>query len=136
MSIAVTVDELGATMAGFGFAYLLTVGDDGRPHVTAVSPTWADGRVRVGDLGRRTRANLAARPEVTLVWPPTEPDGFSLIVDGTGVLDDGGPGDGGDGADMVAVAASRAVLHRPAPAAEPAPGACEADCVEITLPAP
>lgn len=131
VSIAVAVDRLGETIAGYGFAYLLTIGDDARPHVTAVSPTWSDARVRVADPGRRTRANVAERPQVTVVWPPPTPDGYSLIVDGTGTLD----------GDLLLVAATRAVLHRPAPAPgaadsdePPSEGACVADCVELTLP--
>ncbi|GAY11842.1 pyridoxamine 5'-phosphate oxidase family protein [Pseudonocardia sp. N23] len=124
MSIAVTTDELGRTLTGFAFAYLLTIGDDARPHVTAVSPTWDGRRLRVSDLGRRTRANATIRPEVTLVWPPADPGGHSLIVDGTGVVGD----------DELAVAVTRAVLHRAAAAPAPVPvdGACAADCVEIT----
>ncbi|RTL64555.1 MAG: pyridoxamine 5'-phosphate oxidase family protein [Pseudonocardiaceae bacterium] len=128
MSIAVTTDELGRTLADFRFAYLLTIGDDARPHVTAVSPVWDGRHLRVGDLGRRTRANAGARPEVTLVWPPADPAGHSLIVDGTGVVDGSAAEDG-----VLAVTVTRAVLHRAA--AAPAPvvvdGACAADCVEI-----
>lgn len=96
-----------------------------------MSPTWSDARVRVADPGRRTRANVAERPQVTVVWPPPTPDGYSLIVDGTGTLD----------GDLLLVAATRAVLHRPAPAPgaadpdePPSEGACVADCVELTLP--
>lgn len=122
-----TTDELGRTLADFRFAYLLTIGDDARPHVTAVAPVWDGRHLRVGDLGRRTRGNAGARPEVTLVWPPADPSGHSLIVDGTGVVE--GAAEDGE----LAVTVTRAVLHRAA--AAPAPvvveGACTADCVEI-----
>ncbi|GEL24880.1 hypothetical protein PSU4_38340 [Pseudonocardia sulfidoxydans NBRC 16205] len=121
MSIAVTTDELGSTLAGFRFAYLLTIGDDTRPHVTAVSPVWDGHHLRVGDLGRRTRANAGARPEVTVVWPPADPAGHTLIVDGTGVVE----------GEELAVTVTRAVLHRPATVPAPADAACAADCVEI-----
>ena len=120
MSIAVPVDDLAATVARFGFAYLVTIGDDGRPHVTAVSPVATDHGLVVADLGRRTRANLAARPVVTLVWPPSTADGYSLIVDGDSALSGG----------ALVVTPTRAVLHRPAPAPAPGPG-CGADCVEV-----
>lgn len=116
-----TTDELGRTLADFRFAYLLTIGDDARPHVTAVSPVWDGRHLRVGDLGRRTRANVGARPEVTLVWPPADPAGHSLIVDGTGVVE----------GEQLAVVVSRAVLHRAATAPAPADASCAADCVEI-----
>ncbi|GAA2866566.1 hypothetical protein GCM10010472_24900 [Pseudonocardia halophobica] len=120
MSIAVPTDDLAATVARFGFAYLLTIGDDGRPHVAAVTPAVTDGRVAVGDLGRRTRANATARPAVTLVWPPSSAEEHSLIVDGSAVLS----------GDALVVTPTRAVLHRPAPAPTPGPG-CGADCAEI-----
>ncbi|MCE0765779.1 pyridoxamine 5'-phosphate oxidase family protein [Pseudonocardia kujensis] len=120
MSIAVPTAELAATVARYDFAYLVTIGDDGRPHVTAVSPVVTDAVLVVGDLGRRTRGNLAARPVVTLVWPPGSAEGYSLIVDG-------GAGLSGD---SLVVTPTRAVLHRPAPAPGPGPG-CGADCVEI-----
>ncbi|MCE3551479.1 pyridoxamine 5'-phosphate oxidase family protein [Pseudonocardia sp. RS11V-5] len=120
MSIAVPTDELASTVARYDFAYLLTIGDDGRPHVTAVSPVVTDTGLVVGDLGRRTRGNLAARPVVTLVWPPGSAEGYSLIVDGGSSLS----------GDALVVTPTRAVLHRPAAAPDPGPG-CGADCVEI-----
>lgn len=120
VSIAVPTDDLAATVARFGFAYLVTLGDDGRPHVTAVSPVVTGHELVVGDLGRTTRANLATRPVVTLVWPPSTADGYSLIVDGDSTLS----------GDALVVTPRRAVLHRPAPAPAPGPG-CGADCVEV-----
>jgi hypothetical protein len=61
------------TWARYHFAYLLTVGDKERAHVVAVHPTLAHDALLVGNLGRKIRANLAAYPLVTLVWPPTDP---------------------------------------------------------------
>ncbi|HET8591643.1 MAG TPA: pyridoxamine 5'-phosphate oxidase family protein, partial [Nakamurella sp.] len=82
MSIQVQVGELADAMAVYRFAYLVTISDDGRAHVVAVTPRW-DGRALIVEgLGRRSAANLAARPAVTLVWPPLEPQGYSLILDG------------------------------------------------------
>ncbi|MGH3764472.1 MAG: hypothetical protein ACRDS0_03975 [Pseudonocardiaceae bacterium] len=122
MSINVTLPQLAETLTRYGFAYLLTIGDDARPHVVAVATTLVNETVLVTDLGRRTRANVAARPPVTLVWPPANPNDYSLIVDGVGLMRD----------DELAVAPSRAVLHRPAP---PQPvtivDGCESDCVEL-----
>jgi len=133
MSIPVELAELADAMAVYRFAYLLSIADDGRAHAVAVRPSLAEGSLVVADLGRRTSANVAARPAVTVLWPPADPAGYSLIVDGQARID-------GDG--VVAIAPERAVLHRPAqPAAdapapavagEPAPG-CASDCVEISL---
>jgi hypothetical protein len=120
VSIAVPTDDLAATVARFGFAHLLTVGDDGRPHVTAASPVVTGSGIVVGDLGRRTRANVAARPVVTLVWPPSTATEHSLIVDGSATRS----------GEALVVTPTRAVLHRPAPAPNPGPG-CAADCAEV-----
>lgn len=121
MSIAVPTDELATTVARFGFAYMVTIGDDGRPHVVAVTPVPNGTALLVGDLGRRTRANVSARPEVTLVWPPASAGEHSLIVDGSAA---------GSG-DALTITPTRAVLHRPAPAPDAGSG-CGSDCVEIT----
>ena len=123
MSIEVT-QQLAEALTRYGFAYLVTVGDDARAHVVAVTTTLANDILLVTDLGRRTRANLAAHPSVTLVWPPANPSDYSLIVDGVGSL----------GEDELAVAPTRAVLHRPArPQTTTTSGGCESDCVELPL---
>lgn len=115
--------ELADTLRRYGSGYLITVGADGKSHVVAVAPVLTGDRLRVTDLGRRTRANLADNPSVTLLWPPVEPGAHSLIVDGTGTVDGG-----------LIVTPTRAVLHRPAP--EPAtaadPGGCAADCIPLS----
>jgi hypothetical protein len=104
MSVKVDLAELAEHLQHYGFAYLLTVGDDSRPHAVAVRPSF-DGRAfAVVGLGRQTRANLGARPDVSLLWPPFEHGGYSLIVDGHATLRD---------ADA-SVAATHAILHRPA----------------------
>jgi hypothetical protein len=124
MSIEVTLPQLAETLTRYRFAYLLTVEDDARVHVVAVTATLANDTLLVTDLGRRTRVNLAAHPSVTLVWPPANPSDYSLIVDGVGSMRD----------DELAVAPTRAVLHRPArPQTTPTGGGCESDCVELPV---
>ena len=125
MSIEVGLAELAQALAKHPFAYLLTVGDSPRPHVVASSVSVRDGVVVVPDVGRRSRAALELNPAATLLAPPAEPGGYSLIVDGTATLTE----------DAVLVTPSRAVLHRPAPApvAAPQDGSCGADCVPIPL---
>ncbi len=61
--------------------YLLTVGDDQRAHATAVTVEWQDDEL-VMSVGARSARNATARPEVSLLWPPFEPGGYSLISDG------------------------------------------------------
>jgi hypothetical protein len=133
MSIPVELAELADAMAVYRFGYLLSTADDGRAHVVAAVPTIPDGVLTVTGLGRRTSANIAARPEVTVLWPPADPAGYSLILDGRASVADQG---------AVTIVPERAVLHRPpqpaadapdpAVAGDPAPG-CESDCVEIPL---
>lgn len=126
MSIEVQLDALAKTLAGFGFGYVLTAREDGRSHISAVHATVADGGLRVVDAGERTRANITARPEITMLFPPAQTGGYSLIVDGVATL---GPG-------CITLAPTRAVLHRPAPPRDSAPApadACQEDCVEIPL---
>ncbi len=105
MSVKVDLDRLSGTLADFTFAYLVTVGDDFRAHTVAVSPVLSGGTFDVGPVGNGTRRNTSAHPDVTLVWPPHDPGGHTLIVDGRGRVD----------GDAVTVTPVGAVLHRPAP---------------------
>jgi hypothetical protein len=123
VSIEVTADRLAETVEEFAVAYLLTLGDRPRPHVGAVGATVADGVVRVRGVGRTALRDVAAHGAVTLLWAPREAGGYSLIVDGTATVAD-------DGVDVVP---QRAVLHRPAPAPQPAAGPCASDCVELPV---
>jgi hypothetical protein len=122
MSVKVDIDELAAQLESFGFAYLLSVGEDLRPHAVAVRPALAQGLLVVEALGRRTRENLGARPDVSLVWPPVDDGGYSLIVDGRCVLTEAG----------ASVEPAHAVLHRPADHGAAAGASdCGNDCVTV-----
>lgn len=124
VSIDVDPGELADALERHDFAYLVTVSPQGRSHVVAVTPTLDGDVLAVEHLGRRTRANAEANPEVSLVWPPREPGDYSLIADGTAVLAD----------DSLTLTPSRAVLHRsaPRPGGQAAvEGACGSDCVEL-----
>lgn len=121
MSIKVDLGELAATIDGYGFAYLITVGDEGRVHVLAVSPAVGDDGVRVGGVGRHSQDNAGERPDVTLVYPPTEPGGYSLLVDGVATVD----------GSTITVRPDKAILHRPAPGTEGE--RIGSDCVPVPL---
>ena len=102
MSVGVELQRLHEEVTRFGPSpYLLTVSDDGRPHATAVTVSW-DGDALVAGVGRRSAANAQARPEVSLLWPPVDGEGFSLIVDGAADVD----------GERVTVRPAAAVLHR------------------------
>jgi hypothetical protein len=104
VSIPVDLDELAGQIDARGFGYLLTVGDDGRPHAVALRPA-VDGATLRFAAGGRTAANAVARPDVAVVFPPHEGDDFSLVADGTATV---------EGSTVVVVVRS-AVRHRPAP---------------------
>ena len=127
MSIPVPLDGLRAALAERGgYAYLLTVADDARPHAVHTPVGWA-GDVLVADVGKRTAANAAARPSVSLLYPVRVEGDYSLIVDGIATVaahEDG---------QRLLITPTKAVLHRPAVAPDPA-SACGADCVPL-LPA-
>ena len=109
MSIAVSIERLRDEVARFGSTpYLLTVSDDGRAHATAVTVDWQGDELVMGVGGRSSR-NVAVQPEVSLLWPPFEPGGYSLISDGV-VRDIGNEQHG--------LRADAAVLHRPAAAGQ------------------
>lgn len=121
MSVKVDLDTLADTLGDFSFAYLVTVGDDYRAHTVAVDPVLTDGVLQIDSVGNSTRRNSSAHPQVTLVWPPREAGGYSLIVDGAASV-------GGDG---LAVRPTGAVLHRPAVAGTPTASGCGDDCVPL-----
>jgi len=104
MSVKVDLAELAEHLQHYGFAYLLTVGDDQRPHAVAVRPTFEGRVLELRGLGRGSRSNVEARPDVTVLWPPFEHGGYSLIVDGQATLTEAG----------ASVTPGHAILHRPA----------------------
>jgi hypothetical protein len=123
LSVPVDVAELGAHVAERGtLAYVLTGGDDGRPHAVSVRVTRTGDRFECG-AGNRTAANAVARPLVSLLWPARDDDDYSLIVDGDAQVHTV------DGEQRLVVTATRAVLHRTVPAAAGVRGAN--DCVSL-----
>ena len=102
MSIAVALEELTEKVADYPFCYLVTTGEE-RPHLLAVKPSAVKGGLRC-ETGHSSRTNVVHNPLVVLLFPPTEPNGFSMIVDGEGEVN-------GDG---IVITPTWAVLHRPA----------------------
>ena len=121
MSKPVDMQVLAKTVADYGFAYLITIADGDRIHISAVRPTFEGESLFVPEPSSRVRANMGQRPKVSLVWPPREPDGYSLIVDGVSQLE----------GDNLRVVPSRAILHRPEIIAPPDGDSCTSDCIEL-----
>ena len=98
------VEALKERIAEFGdSAFLITANAEGRVHVVSAAPRFAGDELVIA-AGRTTRANVAANPLVTLLWPRSPDGAHSLIVDGLATADSN------DDAEMT-VAPSRAVLH-------------------------
>jgi hypothetical protein len=110
MSVKVDLDQLDKALTDFTLGYLITVGDDFRAHTVAVRPVLVDGVFDIGAVGKHTRANVTAHQDVSVIWPPHQDGGYTLIVDGRGVLTDG----------TLHIEPARAVLHRSASPDSPA----------------
>ena len=127
MSIPVPLELLRAALAERGDkAYLLTVSNDGCPHAVHETVGW-EGDLLAADVGKRSAANAAARPGVSLLYPIRAGDDYSLIVDGTAMVESRA------GGHRVLITPTKAVLHRPAVAPDPS-SPCGADCVPLLPP--
>ena len=104
MSIPVDLAALGEALERHDTAYLLTSGG-ARPHVAEVFPRLVDGVVVIAEPGRTARQVVAQQPTLTILLPPREAAGYTLIIDGDGSVDDAG---------ALHVTPSHAVLHRAA----------------------
>jgi hypothetical protein len=119
MSIPVELDDLAHALKDFGEGYLLTTGNRGVKAVTVTASVEGD-VVRIPGPSRGTAANLASAPTATLLFPPREPRGHTLLVDGTAEAV----------ADGFVLTPTSAVLHRPAAHADGDTGSlsCGHDC--------
>jgi hypothetical protein len=122
---------LADALVNYPYAYLITVDDEYRSHTVTVEPELLGETLHVGLVGGRTQQNLARRRDVTLLWPPPEPGGYSLIVDGEASVS---LENRADDAVLLDVVPTRALLHRDADSPEAAKG-CLHDCVVFSLPA-
>lgn len=119
MSVRVDPNELGEQLGVYGRApFLVTTAADLRPHTTHVVVEFRDGTL-AAQVGRKTAANVAAHPLVSLLWPAIEPGGYSLIVDGAATA----MTDAANETHSVHIEVTAAVLHRNAQ-----PAGYQADC--------
>ncbi|KLO27516.1 hypothetical protein ABW16_16505 [Mycolicibacter heraklionensis] len=128
MASNVDFARLAEKLVGYDYAYLITVDAENRPHPVPVMPVLQGDTVHIGALGgRRSRANLARSTDVTVMWPPPVPGGYTVIVDGTAEVSDAGE------LASLAIAPSRAVLIRVATPESPGETPCYSDCVDLKL---
>jgi hypothetical protein len=106
-------------------AYLLTVAKDG-PHTSSVTVELHGGGIGCS-VGASAARNIAREPHVSLFWPPVEPGGYALIVNGTAA---------GEhrltGVTTAEITLTKSVLHRPGPKPEDSDGPCASDCRRLT----
>lgn len=129
MSIPVDVDQLAGPLAERGPGYLLTAGADGRVKAVTVEPELREGAL-VCAGSRGSARNLEANPVATLLFPPAQERGYTLLVDGTAAAT----------GDRIVFTPTSAVLHRPADHADHAvhagghgaAGGCGHDCAPVT----
>jgi hypothetical protein len=120
--------RLAGALEGYRFAYLVTVDDEYRVHTVTVEPELREGVMDLGLIGGRTRKNVESRSAVTLLWPPSEPGGYSLIVDGRAEAVE--TTDSDDDTAALRVVPTRALLHRNADPETPGSAkGCLHDCV-------
>jgi hypothetical protein len=106
-------------------AYLLTVAKDG-PHIGNVSIEFRDGSIEC-NVGASAAKNIVREANVSLFWPPTEPGGYALIVNGTAASERLSMG-----AMMAEITVTKSVLHRPGPKPDVSDGPCASDCRRLT----
>jgi hypothetical protein len=106
-------------------AYLLTVAKDG-PHTSNVTVELRGGSIGC-NLGASAVRNIAHAPNVSLFWPPSEPGGYALIVNGTAASERRSPG-----VTMAEITVTKSVLHRPGPKPDGSDGPCASDCRRLT----
>lgn len=106
--------------------YLLSVTEDGLPHCVTVSVTWDEADDHLS-LGAPSLGEVTPHPgrHVSLLWPPAERGGYSLIVDGVSSA----AAYGGEPAPIVLP--TKAVLHRGQPAPRARVSSCPNDCIVI-----
>jgi Pyridoxamine 5'-phosphate oxidase len=124
VNIQVARERLAAAVRERGTgAYVMTVTDEGTPHVVHASVAWESEEL-VAQVGARTAENAAARPRISLLYPVRSQSDYSLIVDGVARVEATASGL------RLRVTPSRGVFHRPGPSPDPA-SSCTDDCVPI-----
>jgi hypothetical protein len=108
-------------------AYLLTVGETG-PHTSNVS-TNLRGTMISCAVSASAAKNISSEPKVSLFWPPLEPGGYAMIVNGiaTGTHRP-------DGVTIAEISLTKSVLHRAGPKPPDSDGPCSSDCKRILRP--
>jgi hypothetical protein len=116
------------TVAQYGRdAYLLPIANDG-PHTSFVSVD-LKGNVIACAIGKSAARNIASKPNVSLFWPPREPGGYALVLNGTAT-----GWHEPSGLTRAEITLTKSVLHRAGPKPPHSDGPCPSDCRRIARP--
>jgi hypothetical protein len=120
------IRTLAEAIAHYGHdAYLLTVAQDG-PHTSHVTIELRGSSIGCA-VGASAARNIEREPNVSLFWPPTEPGGYALIVNGAAAGERRATG-----VTMAEITLTKSVLHRPGPRPDDSDGPCANDCRRLT----
>ena len=106
-------------------AYLLTISADG-PHTSHVSVAQDGGQLTCA-LSKSAARNIDGQPCVSLLWPPLEKGGYSIVMNAKAAKT------GADGVPMATLSLTKAVFHRPGVPQAGSTGPCPSDCKPISL---
>jgi hypothetical protein len=121
-----SIHTLGEAICQYGRdAYLLTVAQDG-PHTSNVTIELRGNRIGC-NLGASATKDIAREPHVSLFWPPAEPGGYALIVNGTAASEQRPAG-----VATAEITVTKSVLHRPGLKPDDSDGPCASDCRRLT----
>ena len=124
MSTVESLERLRDEMADFATEpYLLTVTEEDRPHCATVVVAWDADRLVVAAPSIWPGSEARGRRQVSLLWPPGQAGGYSLIVDGLADTMVGG--------ERRHILPIKAVLHRRGVASPSSISSCQSDRIPI-----
>ena len=106
-------------------AFLLTMGADG-PHTSHVSVA-QDGQALICAIGKSAVRNIGVSPKVSLLWPPLENGGYSIVMNATAAIDESGA------YAKASLELTKAVFHRAGKRPAGSEGPCPNDCKPISI---
>ena len=127
MSIPVAAKDILTTIKEYGSStYLVSTTVDNHPHVANLTFV-IDKNDLIVTVGKRGTKNLENCPKVTLLWPPKELGGYSLIIDGIASKHENIGGSGS----VWKISFDSGILHRPAQSPVDDDPSCGSDCQTI-----
>lgn len=127
MSIPVAAKDILKTINEYGSStYLISATADNHPHVANLTFT-IDKNDLILTVGKRGTKNLENCPQITMLWPPNELGGYSLIIDGMASKQEDLDGSGS----VWKISFDSGILHRPAQNPANNDSSCGSDCQTI-----